>query len=842
MVNYIFKFHDNNFKYNDNATPSTADTKLLLNMDSIMNLEKVSLMNREKAKERLRNDMYKDADYFPPIDDKEKIIKETFELDPPTPPSSYKQQLSNLDKAFSPAGHEKNYFNIIKTSTGGPDPMKYQLTATNILHESGMKPNKISNASKITVITTPAARLDPASKTGATDFFPDDSTSITFDSSFTSRLGFPHELEWTTTNKKSASATASSSSAEPLFDVTISNNKFKLDAIDLKLTKKSSTPSKLEEYSLAGNKKKNTEINNLWNEWNKTKDDKKKLEILNEIYKFLLLKELGDVVQVFLYYALIVIKTIGVSPEDFLKIIKTYLMITTDSIVYFLCKAFELPAAYSGSRTKVESGHCTLRYFLIGDADFKAHLINLFEIEYNKILGHNTSIKTVLEKIINIKGPTTNLKIFNFHIKLPSNITVEPSRETKSYYASNTPVAGNIFTLNGNHLINQASKSEKDNIHNKLKERLSELVADIDKKNEALKEYYNKKIEEFKAIDSKTLTSIEDVTTRYDEFQKHMQETMKCEQYITILPQYNKGVRFIFNDTSKLFIPDIKFKINLIKEEFAFELSMIPKMITDATFTPLVDAVAAAAAAAEGSSQIASPVNVKSGGTPNSDAEHYEHLLMYFVYTFFFNNQKIIELNIDEKTFSQELFATYYDMFVWKCEKINWRQRGKPSETLEKIYIDHFNTIFDKIPNEQIQEYGEILSKYINFYHNKNTDIELKKVLETELESETPVSSSSSEKLEGGPDPSTPDKKNKFGEPVSPQSKQLVTEPLTEPVTRKAKSLAKSLDFEGPKAGVKKSRKRGKRSKKSKRNKRGKRSKRSKKGKRTKKNKEHYYQ
>ena len=830
MVHYIFKFDDmtTQFKYNDSATPSTDDIVLPLDMESIM--------NKNEANDRTRDDMYKDADENPSINDIKTIIETTFGMKQPpqSTTNAYKKRLSKLDTKFSSAGHETLYFNIIKTSTGGPDPTKYQLTANNILHESGMKPKKISNAPNITVITTPAARLDPASKTGATEVFPDASTSITFDSSFTERLGFPHKLVWTTTN------TTKSASDVQSFDVTIKTTRFTdLEAKGLLLnTKQSSTPSELEQYSLAGNKKKNEEITRLWAEWNKPKDATKKDELLNEIYKYLLLKELGDVVQVFLYYALIVIKTIGFNTDDILNFIKTYLMITTDSIVFFLCKAFGLPAAYSGSRAGVQSGHCTLRYFLIGDADFKAHLINLFEIEYNKILGHNNLIKNVLEKIINKDRPNTNLKIFNFHIKLPSTITVQAPRDTTSYYASNTPVPGNIYTLNGNHLINQALKADKPIIHIRLKESLSKLVTDIETKNEALEKYYKEKKEEFEAIKSETLTSIEHVTTKYDDFQKKMQETMKCEQYITVLPEYNKGVKFIFNDTSKLYIPDIKFKINLVEEVFAFKTDMIPTMITDAAFDPKNAAVDAAAAAAEGSSQITSQksgglsrssLRFQSGGTPpGSDADYYEHLLMYFVYTFFFKNQKITKTTIDETTFNPELFATYYDMFVWKCENRNWK-----IDKIDKIYINHFDTIFNNITDEQIQEYGEMLSKYIYLYDNENTDIELKKVLQTEIESETPLSSLS-ETQEGGP--STPNQKNRLKEPVTPR-KPLVSAPLEEEEEEVKKAQ-----------GKKKSRKRSKRSKRSKRGKRSKRSKRSKRGKRnkrdnkTRKNKKSNYQ
>ena len=707
MTTYTFIYEEPSFKLIINK-----DTLSEMKHDLGLNIEPV--LNIDKANARTIYDIMKDAAEEPPVSNINRYLEQTFNMTKGFP-NNYKKQLHDMEnESIFMGGDEVVHFNVIKTSTyGGLEPI-LKSNATNIVYESGMGPEMICVVPIETLIIwdTPAAHLDPASKITANNYFPNNKDKIIFDGSFTTKLGFPHNLEW-------SAADISATADTPIHEVTINAAQY-IDkplkvTIDLKNESFSPKTTGIAHYSLSGNKKKNTQLNK--------EGITSKLE---DIFKYLLLKELGDVAQVWLYYALIIVNLFITEQKE---LINTYLMLTTDSIVYFLCKVLQLPVGYTGSRTGVQRGHCTVKFFTIGKPNYKTHLRNLLLMESKRIEQHNLNNSTAIRNILKPddrkkEEGLISLYLFDFHIILPDYLEI-PSYIAK--YKTRDKICEGRELINGvvpSEHSGRAKNSvdtrpldlnEQKVISDNIKIKLERIVDTINQLNDDLKEFVKSKNEEFDRKDFTNTTSASITGMYYDllnELKKY-----KCEQYITVLKKMRGDAKYMFNKTEVLQDESIIFYYKKISEQpFQFLQDCIPGFLDvdddEDSFDALLEEEDV-----ETSGGSRSPVG---GGqfNENKNIGYYEYLLLYFVYTFWFQKFKIVD-NIVPLTTDRDycLFAKYYDMLVWECSNNNWNLDTWNHPQFSK----HFNKIFNKKTDEEIVELGKQLSNYINFYNFEET-------------------------------------------------------------------------------------------------------------------------
>lgn len=734
MSIYRFIYEQLSFSFKlliNNGVAPTQKVDLGLNIEGVLNLL--------KAKKRTIHDVMKDADEDPSVSNIEDHLTETFFPDTKSFGNNYKKGLHDIENDSVFMGDEEVYFDVIKTSTDRGPPIQFRSSATNILYESGMGPEKICTTpiQQLNIWDTPAAHLDPASKIQGNKYFPDNKNTIIFDKSFTTKLGFPHNLEWTTTD---VSETADGSKQE----VTISASQY-INTTPLKvkidLNKNTFTPTVnskgLAYFSLLGNKRKNTALNKLTN----TK------AAAADIFKCLLLKELGDVAQVWLYFALIILNLFLTG--NYAGQINNYLMLTTDSVVYFFCKVMRLPSEYSGSRTGVQRGRCTVKYFTIGTPDYKKHLRNLLLIESKRILQHNLNNSTAIEKILKVdirqkKAGLINFSLFNIHIKIPNYV--------QHNLKKNDYICSGIELINGRVVSGSLTDAyvktrvltlkEQLDISNIIKQRLEGLLQKIEQLNIDLEAFVKSQNAYIETKDF-TQVSANDITPIYyrllDELKRY-----KCEQYITILKKSENGAKYTFNKIKEIqhdsitffnrhitnkvpftFLDDVipDFPDSSVEDEDSFDEEDEEDEEIDESKDP--EEPDGKRQRIKGGSRL--PVGrgqfnqISSIKKENIYIGYYEYLLLYFVYTFWFQNFKIVDSIVPLTTYSEYcLFAKYYDMLVWECSNNNWNLDTWNHPQFSK----HFKKIFKKKTDEEIEMLGKQLSNYINFYNWEETTIE----------------------------------------------------------------------------------------------------------------------
>jgi hypothetical protein len=818
----IFKHNDSNFivNYKD------EDNELSLNFEGIFDLE--------TAKKRLANDFMKDGYEPPKISELPQIIKETFNLQQK---GNYKINLKDIEESgdIAPQGNERFYQHVLKTSTTGEMSDEYASHAKNVVYESGMGPKKLClnhNLESFKIIGTPAALLDPASKVDPTHYFPNTSMpSVTFDNTFTSQFAFPYNLEW--------SSSVESSENQNTFNVNIKSEdpsagyKFE-ERTNVTWHDANPIESDILRGLVVGNKEKNTEINKLWKQISKKKSTPHYKECLSRIYKLLLMKELGDVAQVWMYYALIIAALLKhrettssppqsptskkattskkgstsatsatsatrkkVSPgtrgkkatssastsastsakkfpditiKEIQDFINDYLMITTDSVVYFLCKILNIPAVYTGSREGVKSGHCSLKYFNVGEPDYALNLKNLLMREVQRIKQHNTSTMNCIRHILQVKDSGTgllSLDVFNFHIKIdfqeaPSSSRAPRKGKTPARLADAPPKIGvrkaapigNDVILNGNDIFLGQKPERKEVINTKLRTRFLELIDSINDLTQRLEERVTALETLLETIEVTTsLQMRENYTKINDELKQY-----KCKQFITILPFVARvrGVKFIFNYTEFLRVDEemtfyrpealqsthlsgaaVKFVKGMIPTEF-YTAAEINNAYGDYDSEEEEDIIedkseysdkystsgGSTAISGKATSTSGKATSTSGGGKQyigtTSSIGYYESLVMYYIYTFFFNAGHLeCPSNIDDDVLLKNphksfLFAKYYDMFTWQCESADWK-----IDELEEA--NHFEKIFNTYTDHEIEMFGAKLSKHIHFF-NSATD------------------------------------------------------------------------------------------------------------------------
>jgi hypothetical protein len=225
--------------------------------------------------------------------------------------------------------------------------------------ESGDSPSQYclkEDKNLLKLIVSVFSSLDPLSKTGNCAF---NIGRITIFESFLKKLGFNTVQQISTQSIMSVNEHTKSSNVIVKFD----GGEEIRSKVDIKISSKGKNDQGHFKKYCEGNSKKNKWINN-------------NPDNINEISKYLYMKELGDVGQVF-YYLIYIIYLLKFFLENsritnidiniIIIILKFISMVTVDSVVYTMCRMFGLPCVYTG-------GNKTIEYYSVGEMDYGNYL------------------------------------------------------------------------------------------------------------------------------------------------------------------------------------------------------------------------------------------------------------------------------------------------------------------------------------------------------------------------------------------------------------------------------------------------------------------------------------
>jgi len=328
----------------------------------------------EELKYRFFADICKDAYEAPVVKNIYNILQQC--LNSPIT-GNYKSVLDKIDEKYWPEGDDKTSFikertivenNLLKASTDDGSTFTQISDAGTIFYESGMGPERVTRNQRLHKIATPATILDTATKDlKNVEFYPDRAKdTIVFDETFMTALGFPRGMTW--------SSNLLSLTSVPQYNVTIQYpvpTNPTVSSVVKPLTEVKERPSRFGEFVgySKGNTEKNKEINSM------TKTDCEK------IIKILLTKELGDVAQVWMYLAYVIIQKMNRMDA---------LMVTVDHVVLLFCAILDLSCMYTGGRSGVtQRGNCRLIYYTAGEVDYFKKLSNMLMIKYKLIREYN---------------------------------------------------------------------------------------------------------------------------------------------------------------------------------------------------------------------------------------------------------------------------------------------------------------------------------------------------------------------------------------------------------------------------------------------------------------------
>lgn len=271
--------------------------------------------------------------------------------------------------------------NILKTSSVGSN-IKIS-DALWALYESGFGCSSVSRNATMKTVKTSAATLDSLLKQPYDVLF---NPNVIFDQQFSRRLGIPDGFTW-------SSSPVTGPNFQQKSNVTIqfwnpppgaAADAMRSGIID----NEENTPVARGFFNgiggngdIMGNKPKNEEIHRLMQNNNN----------IPRIKRLFIIKEIGDVLQVWMYLALI--KMMNFEPID-------VVMVTTDSVVYLFCVLLGLSCIYTGERTGVRPGCCTLRHYLAGRPNYLKKYENMIEVYATRLIQHNTSISMGLLRLI----------------------------------------------------------------------------------------------------------------------------------------------------------------------------------------------------------------------------------------------------------------------------------------------------------------------------------------------------------------------------------------------------------------------------------------------------------
>jgi hypothetical protein len=277
--------------------------------------------------------------------------------------------------------------NILKTSTVGSN-IKIS-DALWALYESGFGCSSVCRNPDMQTVKTPPATLDSLLKQSYDVLF---NPNVTFDEHLSTRLGIPDGFTWRT--RPATAADVANWDQKSIVNIRFWNpppggaaDAEREGMIDNELN----TPVARGIFNgigiaangdVMGNGPKNEKTAALATNIHNN---------VPRIKRLFIIKEIGDVLQVWMYLALI--HMMGWDPIE-------VVMVTTDSVVYLFCILLGLSCIYTGERVGVRSGCCTLRHYLAGTPNYLKKYENMIEVYATRLIQHNTSTSMGLLRLI----------------------------------------------------------------------------------------------------------------------------------------------------------------------------------------------------------------------------------------------------------------------------------------------------------------------------------------------------------------------------------------------------------------------------------------------------------
>jgi hypothetical protein len=582
----------NNIVFSSN--PSGSDLGYLDNDGTLREIPtNISNVSVELLKNRFYADIVKDALENPSVKNIIKILNSVWSGQVTISSNNYKILLDQCENALtlnpSIKNKETELKNILKTSTVGSNT-KISM-AQNAIWESGMGPEKICMRPNVQIWKTPASDLDtlPKGNPPGVKYWPQNDpniNSITFDSAWHRRLGFPNNVGWSWTKSN---------------DVVIQyGNGLSISKADI---------DNQGGVNIYANANKNSTIDSVKN------IDYERL--------LLLAKEYGDVAQVWMYFAFAL-----PNPDS--------VMITTDSVVYFMCVLLNLSCVYTGGRKGVESGKCSLKHYQAGDIDLNQKLSVMLDMQFKRILEHNTAIKFGLNIMF------IDLNKFEYFRQ-------DGARVKRTY---------------GSFQTDPAKKTA-------IQELINRKVAIIDSYNEQLQTYY-------KTVQSQIPPTVTNdiIDSIYNDFYNYS-EGLKIQQWITKLPNKN----YILNPG-----------------EFLTEFGSIVGVTVPGNLGEIKPANldSSVQGGSKKNKKIYSFGSTKRGGGGYGNIGYYESVILIYTYGTIFNkfpdNHQEHKSNFGSNPNLDVLFALKYDMYSRNFEKTISNSDGMMFELYNKYDDDEILT------------------------------------------------------------------------------------------------------------------------------------------------------
>ena len=279
--------------------------------------------------------------------------------------------------------------NILKTSTVGSN-IKIS-DALWALYESGFGCSSVCRNPGMKTVKTSAATLDSLLKQAYDYLF---NPNVTFGSIFSARLGIPDGFTWRT--RPATAADEHDWQQKSVVNIQFWNPPRGAAAADAVrggiIDNQANIPAARGNFNGIGNGN-NGDI--MGNDPKNRMIDSFDVPIAGDriprVKRLFIIKEIGDVLQVWMYLALI--HMMGYDAVD-------VVMVTTDSVVFLFCILLGLSCIYTGERAGVRPGCCTLRHYLAGRPNYLKKYENMIEVYATRLIQHNTSISMGLLGLI----------------------------------------------------------------------------------------------------------------------------------------------------------------------------------------------------------------------------------------------------------------------------------------------------------------------------------------------------------------------------------------------------------------------------------------------------------
>ena len=253
--------------------------------------------------------------------------------------------------------------------------------ATFAFQESGYPANEILKNPNITKIVTPATILDTAGTNYENVlYFPDNNdVEIVFDELFFDALGFPKGTFWSTKLLKKPII--------PEYNVIIQYPTSPLSKIDstvkpISTNSTSSAENIQDRFSDFKNYSKGNDLKNI---------DLENIKLgCDEKIKIFVTKELGDVAQVLMYLAYMIVNNIKDQDR------RDLVMITTDKVVFYISAILNVPCICTANQGSQEDKTCQPVYFRTGPVNYE----NIILANKNSLEKHNNGQILALQKMI----------------------------------------------------------------------------------------------------------------------------------------------------------------------------------------------------------------------------------------------------------------------------------------------------------------------------------------------------------------------------------------------------------------------------------------------------------